>query len=131
MSKIDNFRFNLKTVDEVYSNVVVFNRKYIPYYIWVKFPICMRCSKVVQIDCISSNQSQIQLAGIEYENCWAKIPYTSLDISIGQHTYKFSVLDNNLNCIQDFYFSYIVQSDNPKKVYNYMDNDECNCSVCK
>lgn len=131
MSKIDDFHFEFKKVDEIYSNVVVFNRKYIPYYIWVKFPICMRCAKVVQIDCISSSESQIQIVGIEYENCWAKIPYNSIDTSIGQHTYKFSVYDSSIDCMQDFYFSYIVQSDNPKKPYNYMDKDQCNCSICK
>ena len=131
MSKIDDFHFEFKKVDEIYSNVVVFNRKYIPYYIWVKFPICMRCAKVVQIDCISSSESQIQIVGIEYENCWAKIPYNSIDTSIGQHTYKFSVYDSSIDCMHDFYFSYIVQSDNPKKPYNYMDKDQCNCSICK
>lgn len=131
MPKVDDFHFQFKKVDDIYSNVVVFNRKYIPYYIWVKFPICMRCAKVVQIDCISSSESQIQIAGIEYENCWAKIPYKSIDTSIGQHTYKFSVYDSSIDCMQDFYFSYIVQSDNPKRPYNYMDKDGCNCSICK
>lgn len=116
-------KFDLYTLDCVYSNVPVINLKYIDYFIWFKLPTISNNTKLLQIDEISNNRFDISFDSdnVTKENkLWIKVKYNFLDLSVGQHTYKFSVLNLNSNDIESYYFSYIIQSDNPDRPYNYM-----------
>lgn len=115
-------KFNLFTVDDVYSNVPVINLKYIDYYIWFKLPNELLNSDLIQIDEISENKYKIDLNQFEKVNkLWLACKYDVLNLDPGQHIYKFSFKTDN--DIISYYFSYIIQTDNPDKPYYYMTNE--------
>ena len=62
---------------------------------------------------------------------WVSIDCDKLDMNVGQHIYRITLINTvSLNKIY-LYFTYIVQDDDPEKPYIYMENGnpKCGCEI--
>ena len=118
----DGCKFELHTLDNVYSNVPVINKNCIDYYFWFKLPDTLKNANLIQIDCISDNYFDVcfKYSVARKNKLWLKAIYSFLKLEIGQHTYKFSFMNPDTEDIESYYFSYIIQSNDPEKPYIYM-----------
>lgn len=105
-------------------------RKYeVEYYLYVHIPeeLC-KLYKLFQVDSIAPKHCTLPMNQLIQQECfkpWIRINTAVLDLSIGLHTYKLSMVNTLTNDVVSIYFGYIIQDDDPDKPYVYMKSTEC------
>lgn len=103
----------------------VFNKNTIDDYFWLHLP-CettkMEFHKLFNI----SGQNKIEIdttdkLGRENDHPWIRINSSILDTTVGKKLYKIQLMDVQTDEPYNYYFTYIIQDDNPYTPYVYME----------
>lgn len=123
-------RFDLYPYYDALSNTAVINKNGIEFYIWLKLPddTCNQLSlfEVIDFNYTSGPKSIDFSAKLFRENHrpWIRLESSMLNLDVGYHIFRFRFVDIDLDDYISFYFSYVIQDDNPDKPYMYMTRDE-------
>lgn len=123
-------RFDLYPYYDALSNTAVINKNGIEFYIWLKLPddTCNQLSLFEVIDFnYASGPKNIDFSTKlfrENHRPWIRLESSMLNLDVGYHIFRFRFVDIDLDDYISFYFSYVVQDDNPDKPYMYMTRDE-------
>ena len=123
-------RFDLYPYYDSLSNTTVINKNGIEFYIWLKLPddTCNQLSLFEVIDFnYASGPKNIDFSTKlfrENHRPWIRLESSMLNLDVGYHIFRFRFVDIDLDDYISFYFSYVVQDDNPDKPYMYMTRDE-------
>ena len=115
----------LSSIDTASHNARVYNLQTLPYYLWVRIPIDMNAEnlQLYQVVLTTDTEVPVPLSELVYRDgrsTFLRLTSKLLNMSVGKHMYKFDFIDVLTNDVVSFYFSYIIQTDNPEKPYIYM-----------
>ena len=117
------------------SHTVVINHDEFEYYLWVKIPpYIARDFRLYQIDEMSEPVHELD-PHLYYADPgpgfhpWYRITSSGLCKCPGLHVYRMHFVDKHNGDTLSLFFGYIVQHDDPKKPYIYMD-PEGRCACC-
>jgi len=104
----------------------VFNKNTIDDYFWLHLP-CettkMEFHKLFNIS--GKNKVEIDTTdklGRENDHPWIRINSSILDTTVGKKLYKIQLMDVQTDEPYNYYFTYIIQDDNPYTPYVYMED---------
>lgn len=120
----------MKTFEDVFNDVPVFNVDTIEYYLWFHLPIeISRDCQMYEVHKFD-NSSECTLIPNFHRFCkrfgkrpWYRVTSAILDKSEGQHTYKLCFINTLTDDVFSLYVSYIVQTNNPDTPYIYVNRD--------
>lgn len=126
--------------DELPQHTPVINAMNIEYYLWIKLPEYIDETysffEIQEIQPMHLNLVLDERSNrIKRERiCWIRIIFQILGLSHGQHIYKLRFV-NKENDVVTLYFSYIIQNDDVKRPYMYMNRRKrccCrhDCNLC-
>ena len=114
--------------NELNMHTEIFNVYALDDYIWVHLPSWAARSKLESIHNISGQFSEDviftpETASQDYPRPWLKLAVSLLDMTSGQHVYKF-MFRRSPRCeeTETVFISYIARDNNPKTPYIYMPN---------
>lgn len=122
--KIPVFSTEACLYDNLNDNCKIFNSSELEYYLWIKLPSDItRDCELYQIDEILDKPKVLDWQGFvcrEENHPWLRFTFGILKQCIGMHIYRLHFINKYTNDVFSLYFSYIIQNDNPKKPYVYM-----------
>lgn len=123
-------QLNLYTIEDVFKDVRVLSKQTLEYFLYVKIPEglahgCLLADIVNILD--NSHVDIVNSVQRDGERPWIRIHTSALDTSVGQHTYRFQLVNRFTDDAFSLYISYIIQDNDVDKSYVYMrkDNTEC------
>lgn len=130
---------DLKPHNHVFENVKVFNKNTVEYFIYLHIPENLaRDCELYEIEDLDHVDVLIEFRDLVQRHCrkpWLRVESRLLDLSCGQHTYRFGFVNTVTDDVFSLYISYCIQDDNPDKPYIYMDgkedNDDGICNICE
>ena len=123
-------QLELSTYKDVIYYCKVFNLLTLDTFLWIHIPDELsRCCKLFSIDELLPTKKSPLFQFNEFivqERCkpWLRVRWDKLNQCVGQHTYRFQFVNRHTNDVIDLYIRYIIQNDDPKKPYIYMDRHE-------
>ena len=129
----------LKPHNQVFDNVKVFNKNTVEYFVYLRIPENLaRDCELYEIEDLDHVDIPIEYKDLVQRHCrgpWLRVESRLLDLSCGQHTYRFGFVNTVTDDVFSLYISYSIQDDNPDKPYIYMDgkedNDDGICNICE
>ena len=130
--------FELRPHNKAFENVTVLNRNEIEYFVYLHIPENLAIhSELFGVGDLDHVDVPIDYEDLIQRNCkrpWLRVESRLLDLTAGQHTYRFSFVNQETDDVYSLYISYIIQDDNPDKPYIYMDGkeeDDGICNICQ
>ena len=122
--------------DYLSVNLQVYDIANLDTILWIHIPNDLSLSHQITdiAQKVGSKYESIDLTDGVDRTCkypWVSIDCDKLDMNVGQHIYRITLINTvSLNKIY-LYFTYIVQNDDPEKPYVYMENGNptCGCEI--
>ena len=117
---------NACSYDDIHMNTKILNNSVIGSTLIIHLPFESNSHELEIFDIVEisgHSTESIDISGHVNRTCgrpWIDIDTCILNLMIGQHIYRCSFINIHNHNIENIYFSYIVQDDNPEKPYVYM-----------
>lgn len=126
------FKLSAVVKQELPQNTPVFNSGDFEYYLWVQVPkIIARDFSLYEIHEQCEPYKCINLSYFCYHESgrkWYRLLSDKLNKEVGLHVYRMLFVNRYTNDVMSLYFAYVLQNDDPKKPYVYMERDgKCGC----
>lgn len=124
---------DLHTLKDKLKDVKVLDKSDVPFYLYLKIPSGLSENNVLIdiLDETSGQSKQIDFLDFVSRDCfrpWIRIESRILDLSHGQHVYRFQFINRRTDDIFNLYCSYIINDTNAEKPFVYMKEDGTECS---
>lgn len=128
-------QLNACQYSDIAKNTPVLNKNQLEYFIWILVDAdIMRTCTLYQVEeVLPEGCRPINPAAIVPDlNCWLRATSPLINTEVGQHTYKLLFVEGVSNTAFSLYVSYIIQDDDAKKPYIYMDRpkEDPRCCEC-
>ena len=128
------FQISAVKYKDVAANSRVISASEVEYFLYVSVPAeIARCFELYQVDEIKDKAEFVCRKGLwdhEPGRRWYRFKSHMLNLESGYHIYRLSFVNTRTNDTLLLYFAYTLQTNDPKKPYDYMDkeNRKCNCN---
>lgn len=121
------YKLTACSYEEISQHTILFNLNQVEYWTWIQLPKgVLHDYELYEVNEFYPNNGEADwLHLVVRENCrpWLKICRDMLNLSIGKHIYQLKFVNRYTNDTVTYYFSYIIQNDNPERPYIYMDEN--------
>lgn len=128
------FQLNAVPHKDVASASKVFSLQEVEYFLFIRVaPDFARNFELYQVDEIR-DEAEFVCPKYLWEHdpgrMWYRFHSKMLNLETGYHTYRLSFVNTFTHDTSLLYIAYVIQNNNPKKPYMYMDkeNRKCNCN---
>lgn len=128
-------QLNACKYSDISKNTLVLNKNQLEYFVWILVEAdIMRTCTLYQVDEVLPEgcKPAMPCAIVPDLNCWLKGTVHLMNTEVGQHTYKLMFVERATDTTFSLYISYIIQDDDVRKPYIYMDrpDEDPRCCQC-
>lgn len=115
--------------DSCVNNTKVLNKQTLNAFIYIEIPpkIAQNCALIGVSEIVPKFKRLEDYAEtfIPQDNYpWVRVQSDKLNVTPGMHVYDLEYVDTFSNATMSLYFAYILQDDDPEKLYIYMTRQE-------